>query len=211
MLDLLAAETTQPGIGSAWLISHLYESLFLYAVRAYASSHAAPQKGWLAAMSDRHLSKAIEAMHSGLDESWSVESLAREARMSRSAFALKFKAILGKTPLGYLTQWRMYRAVALLRVNNTSLSEVAAAVGYQSEISFSRVFRREMGLAPREYRRKCSVENNRITPGLTLLSPDLSSDGVGPKSDPSCESINVQGPTMVNTGFETEIASEGVE
>ena len=211
MLDLLAAETTQPGIGSAWLISHLYESLFLYAVRAYASSHAAPQKGWLAAMSDRHLSKAIEAMHSGLDESWSVESLAREARMSRSAFALKFKAILGKTPLGYLTQWRMYRAAALLRANNTSLSEVAAAVGYQSEISFSRVFRREMGLAPREYRRKCSVENNRITPGLTLLSPDLSSDGVGPKSDPSCESINVQGPTMVNTGFETEIASEGVE
>jgi len=211
VLDLLAAETTQPGIGSAWLISHLYESLFLYAVRAYASSHAAPQKGWLAAMSDRHLSKAIEAMHSGLDESWSVESLAREARMSRSAFALKFKAILGKTPLGYLTQWRMYRAAALLRVNNTSLSEVAAAVGYRSEISFSRVFRREMGLAPREYRRKCSVENNRITPGLTLLSPDLSSDGVGPKSDPSCESIHVQGPTMVNTGFETEIASEGVE
>src|SRR5258707_1895267 len=76
VLDLLAAETTQPGIGSSWLISHLYESLFLYAIRAYASSHAAPQKGWLAAMSDRHLSKAIEAMHSGLDESWAVESLA---------------------------------------------------------------------------------------------------------------------------------------
>jgi len=98
----------------------------------------------------------------------------------------------------------MYRAAALLRANNTSLSEVAAAVGYRSEISFSRVFRREMGLAPREYRRKCSVENNRITPGL-------SSDGVGPQSDPSCESIHVQGPTMVNTGFDTEIASEGVE
>jgi AraC-like DNA-binding protein len=211
VLDLLAAETAQPGIGSSWLIGRLYESLFLYSVRAYASSHAAPQKGWLAAISDRHLSKAIEAMHSGLDESWSVESLAREARMSRSAFALKFKAILGKTPLRYLTQWRMYRAAALIRASNTSLSEVASAVGYRSEISFGRVFRREMGLAPREYRRKCSVENSRITPGLTSLSPGLSSNGVGPQSDPSCECIHVQDLTMVNPGFETELASEGVE
>jgi len=174
VLDLLAAETAQPGIGSSWLISHLYESLFLYAIRAYANSHAAPQKGWLAAMSDKHLGKAIEAMHSGLDERWSVESLAREARMSRSAFALRFKAILGQTPLGYLTQWRMYRAGALIRANNTTLAEVASAVGYQSESSFSRVFRREMGLAPREYRRKCTAESSRITPGLASPSPGQS-------------------------------------
>src|SRR5260370_32487223 len=75
VLDLLAAETAQPGIVSSRLISCLYESLFVFAIRAYASSSAAPPKGWLAAMSDKHLSKAIQAMHSILDRSWSVASL----------------------------------------------------------------------------------------------------------------------------------------
>jgi len=157
VLDLLAAETAQPGIASSRLISCLYESLFVYAIRAYASSSAAPPKGWLAALSDKHLSKAIEAMHSGLDRTWSVESLAREARMSRSAFALKFRTVLGQTPIEYLTQWRMYKAGAMIRSNDTSFSEAASAVGYGSQSSFSRVFRREMGVAPREYRRKCAL------------------------------------------------------
>jgi AraC-like DNA-binding protein len=162
VLDLLAAETAHPGLGSSSLISRHYESLFLYAVRAYVSSHEAPRKGWLAAISDKHLSKAIQAMRWGLEKNWSVESLAREARMSRSAFALRFRTILGQTPLEYLTQWRMYRAGAMIRANNTSLSEVASAVGYGSESSFSRVFRRETGLAPREYRRKYAVLQSSI-------------------------------------------------
>jgi AraC-like DNA-binding protein len=156
VLDILAEETAEPGMASSCLISCLYELLFVYAIRAYASSSAAPPKGWLVAISDKHLSKAIEAMHGDVERSWSVASLAREARMSRSAFALKFKTLLGQTPLEYLTQWRMYRASAMIRSNHTSFSEVASAVGYGSESSFSRVFRREMGVAPREYRRKCA-------------------------------------------------------
>jgi AraC-like DNA-binding protein len=162
VLDLLAAETAQPGIASSRLISCLYESLLVYAVRAYASGSAAPPKGWLAALSDKHLSKAIEAMHSGLDRSWSVELLAREARMSRSAFALKFKTVLGQTPLEYLTQWRLYKAGAMIRSNHTSFAEIASTIGYGSESSFSRVFKREMGVAPREYRRKCVVLRSSI-------------------------------------------------
>ena len=157
VLDLLAAETAQPGISSSRLISCLYESLFVYAIRAYASSSKAPPKGWLAAMSDKHLGKAIQAMHAGLDRSWSVESLAREARMSRSAFALKFRTVLGQTPLEYLTKLRMYKAGGMIRSDHMSFSEVASAIGYGSESSFSRVFRREMGEAPREYRRKCAL------------------------------------------------------
>jgi AraC-like DNA-binding protein len=156
ILDILATETAQPGISSSCL-TNLYELLFFYAIRAYASSSAAPPKGWLAAMSDKPLSKAIEAMHSELDRNWSVQSLAREAHMSRSAFALKFRTVLGQTPLEYLTKWRMYIAGAMIRSNHTSFSEVASAVGYGSESSFSRVFKREMGAAPREYRRKCAV------------------------------------------------------
>jgi AraC-like DNA-binding protein len=157
VLDLLAAETAQPGMASSRLISCLYESLFVYAIRAYASSSEAPPKGWLAAISDKHLGKAIQAMHADFDKTWSVKSLAREARMSRSAFALKFKTVLGRTPLEYLTRWRMYKAGAMIRSNNRSFSEVALAIGYGSESSFSRVFRREMGVPPREYRRKCAL------------------------------------------------------
>ena len=153
VLDILAEETAEPGMASSRLIGCLYELLFVYVIRAYATSSAAPPKGWLAAISDKHLSKAIEAMHSAIDKSWSVASLAREARMSRSAFALKFKTVLGQTPLEYLTQWRMYRAGAMIRADHLSFSEVASTVGYGSESSFSRVFRREMGVAPREYRR----------------------------------------------------------
>ena len=162
VLDLLAAETAGPGIASSRLISCLYELLFVYAIRAYASSSAAPPKGWLAAMSDKHLSKAIGAMHAGIDKRCSVASLAREARMSRSAFALKFRTVLGQTPLEYLTQWRMYKAGSMIRSNNTSFSEVASAIGYGSESSFSRVFRRETGVAPREYRRKCAILQSSI-------------------------------------------------
>jgi AraC-like DNA-binding protein len=155
VLDLLAAEIAQPAISPSCLIS-LYELMFAFAIRAYTNSSAAPPKGWLAAISDKHLSKAIQAMHSGFDRNWSVESLAREARMSRSAFALKFKTVLGQTPLEYLTRWRMYKAGAMIRSSKTSFSEVASAVGYGSQSSFSRVFRREMGVAPREHRRKCA-------------------------------------------------------
>jgi len=108
-------------------------------------------------MSDKHLGRAIQAMHAGFDRSWSVESLAREARMSRSAFALRFTTVLGRTPLEYLTRWRMYKAGAMIRSYNMSFSEVASAIGYGSESSFSRVFRREMSVAPREYRRKCAL------------------------------------------------------
>jgi AraC-like DNA-binding protein len=157
VLDLLAAETAQPGIASSRLISCLYESLFVYAIRAYASSPEAPPKGWLAAVSDKHLGKAIQAMHASLDRSWSVESLAREARMSRSAFALKFRTVLDQTPLEYLTKLRMYKAAGMIRSDHMSFSEVASAIGYGSESSFSRIFRREMGEAPREYRRKCAL------------------------------------------------------
>ncbi|SRR6266404_5725295 len=162
VLDLLASETVEPGMASSRLIACLYESLFVYAIRAYASSPAAPPKGWLAAMADKHLSKAIEAMHSSLDKNWSVESLARQARMSRSAFALKFRTVLGQSPLEYLTQWRMYKAGAMIRSKNASFTEAALAVGYGSESAFSRVFRREMGLAPREYRRKCALLQSTV-------------------------------------------------
>jgi AraC-like DNA-binding protein len=139
------------------LVSRLYEALFIYAVRAYASSCIAPHGGWLAAISDKYLGEVVKAMHASMKENWSLESLAQRAGMSRSAFAARFKLVVGQTPLEYLTHWRMYKAGMLMRKHGTSLSEVAHAVGYESESAFNRVFKRSMGVTPGEFRRSHRV------------------------------------------------------
>jgi len=153
VLDLLAAETAEPRIASEALISRLCEILFIYSIRAYAGSGIAPHGGWLAAISDKHLGEAVNAMHSSCGEDWSLASLAQKSGMSRSAFAARFKLVTGQAPLEYLTGWRMYKAAVLIRKNETALSEIARAVGYESESAFNRVFKKSMGVTPGKFRR----------------------------------------------------------
>ena len=85
-----------------------------------------------------------------------VETLAVAAGMSRSAFALRFKQMLGETPLEYLTDWRMYKATGLLQEDDRKLFEVAKSVGYDSDAAFSKAFKRVLGMAPKEYRRNAA-------------------------------------------------------
>ena len=115
VLEMLALETESPGLGSAAVVSRLFELLFVHAIRAYSTQPGGPTRGWLGAIADRHLARALEAMHGAPAQDWTVESLARAAGMSRSGFAARFKAVVGQSPLDYLTQWRMYSARRLLR------------------------------------------------------------------------------------------------
>jgi AraC-like DNA-binding protein len=100
-------------------------------------------------------------MHEKVEDPWTVESLAAACGMSRSAFAVRFKELIGETPLEYLTSWRMHKAMALLQNGDQKLFEVAKSVGYDSDAAFSKAFKRILGIAPREYRRSaeapCSV------------------------------------------------------
>ena len=151
--NLLARETADAGIGCRLITSKLADMLFLQAMRACCLSEGDGTISWLGALRDPQLAAAMHAMHNDLACSWTVDSLASEAGMSRSAFAAAFRAKTGQTPLGYLTEWRMYRAKSLLRDTPLSLQEIAVRVGYDSGAAFSRVFTRREGTSPGAWRR----------------------------------------------------------
>jgi AraC-like DNA-binding protein len=92
-------------------------------------------------------------MHEKVEHPWTVESLAATCGMSRSASALHFKELVGETLSESLTNWRMNKAVGILKKGGKKLFEVAKSVGYDSDGAFSKAFKRTFGAAPREYRR----------------------------------------------------------
>jgi AraC-like DNA-binding protein len=157
-LQLLASEMAEPAPGSDVMVNRLADILFIQCVRAHiASSSEHCKSGWLRAIFDPKIGAALKAMHDRVENPWTVETLAAAAGMSRSAFALRFKELLGETPLEYLTNWRMYKATGLMQENNRKLFEVAKSVGYDSDTAFSKAFKRVLGTAPKEYRRNAAA------------------------------------------------------
>jgi len=156
-LQLIAAESAEQALGSNLVVTRLADVLFVQALRAWCASEGCRTKGWLAALTDRHLGPAVKAIHGDLARAWTVESLAVKAGLSRSAFASRFKVIVGDTPLGYLTRWRMHRGKGLLRQSDLGIMEIADLVGYETDAAFSRAFKRREGIAPGEYRRKSKL------------------------------------------------------
>jgi AraC-like DNA-binding protein len=150
--DLLGRESAEGGLGAGLVTSRLADALFVQAIRTVCTSGQC--SGWLAAMQDPQLAAALRALHGDLGYPWTVATLAREATMSRSAFAVAFKDAVGDTPLGYLTTWRIHRAKALLRETRLSLTQIALDVGYDSNAAFSRVFSRREGISPGQWRRQ---------------------------------------------------------
>jgi AraC-like DNA-binding protein len=154
-LQLLASEMAEPAPGSEVMINRLADILFIQCVRAHiASSSGTCKSGWLHAIFEPKIGAALKAMHERIENPWTVETLAAAAGMSRSAFALRFKELLGETPLEYLTNWRMYKATGLLQERDRKLFEVAKSVGYDSDAAFSKAFKRVSGVPPREYRQR---------------------------------------------------------
>ncbi|HVK73244.1 MAG TPA: AraC family transcriptional regulator [Kofleriaceae bacterium] len=153
VMSLVTAELDRPSPGGEVLVQHLFDALFLYILRAWADGVGATPSGWLPALKDAALSRALGSMHADPAAPWTVETLAREAGLSRAAFARRFTAELGEPPLAYLTRWRMGLAARLLRQSDASLAEVARRVGYESEFAFSRAFKRSRGMAPTSFRR----------------------------------------------------------
>ncbi len=158
-LNLLASEMAEPAPGSDLVVNRLADVLFIQCIRAHFGSRSeACKRGVLHAVFDPQIGVAMKSMHEDVEKPWTVESLAAACGMSRSAFAAKFKELVGETPLEYLTNWRMHKATALLRKGDKKLFDVAKAVGYESDAAFSKAFKRAFGVAPREYERNARVQ-----------------------------------------------------
>ena len=107
-------------------------------LRAHIASGPERNKGWLRAVFDPQMGTALSAIHDSVKTLWTVESLAEAAGMSRSAFAARFKELLGQSPLEYVTEWRMQKAMQLLQQREKKLIDVARLVGYESDAAFSK-------------------------------------------------------------------------
>jgi AraC-like DNA-binding protein len=154
-MQALAVEMAEQAPGSEVVATRLAEVLFIQILRAHIASgperNSNINKGWLRAIFDPQMGTALSAIHDSVTTPWTVESLAEAAGMSRSAFAARFKELVGQTPLEYVTEWRMQKAMQLLQQRDKKLIDVARLVGYESDAAFSKAFKRVVGANPGEY------------------------------------------------------------
>jgi AraC-like DNA-binding protein len=160
-LQFLAVETALAQPGAETVVSRLADILFVQALRAHMASQTACSRGWLQALKDPPVAAALRLMHEHPERSWTVEALASQVTMSRSAFAERFTRLVGEAPLGYLTRWRMQKAARLMLDGDATLGAIAHAVGYETESAFGKAFRRHMGSTPGEYRKTPALSEPR--------------------------------------------------
>lgn len=145
-------DANRPGVDA--VVGRLADILFIGAVRSYVEeSLARAESGWLAAVRDKQVGRAIALLHAEPSRPWTVEMLADRVALSRSAFASRFTQLVGEPPLRYLTRVRMDAAARRLRATSDKLVRVSTAAGYDSVAAFTRAFERHLGLTPGEYRR----------------------------------------------------------
>jgi AraC-like DNA-binding protein len=152
-LRLLASETELPSLGSRLVVNRVADILFVQTIRAHLDQENGRKDGWLGAARDGQISQALRLMHERAGRPWTIEMLAAEVGLSRSAFASRFKALVGEAPLEYLTRCRMQKAAQLLRENDMKIMEVAERIGYESEGAFNKAFKRHLGTTPGKFRR----------------------------------------------------------
>lgn len=160
------------GPGGAAIVAKLSEVLFVETLRRYIAQLPQTQTGWLAGVRDPEVRKSLALLHRQPAQPWTIAMLAEEVGVSRSVLAERFRHYLSDTPIGYLTRWRLQLATQLLISTSKSVAEVAGEVGYESEPSFNRAFKREFGLPPARFRnqarppRHTSTGSARVNSGV---------------------------------------------
>lgn len=152
-LRMISAETKVMRPGGETVITRLADILVIHAIRSWIAKEGSAQTGWLGALQDPQLGRVISQIHRNPGHAWTLESLASEASMSRSAFAARFTELVGEPAMRYVTRWRMNTALARLKESKTPVAEVASSLGYESEAAFIRAFKRHTGMSPGAARR----------------------------------------------------------
>ena len=147
LIDLMISESLKTTPGTEAAVDRLAEALFVIILREYLMRDVQKQ-GLAAALRDPRIHNAMANMHAAPDAKWTVEALAKKAAMSRSAFAERFKTLMGESPMEYLTRWRMQLAYNLLAEQGLSILDVAGRCGYESEVAFAKAFKRMIGIGP---------------------------------------------------------------
>jgi AraC-like DNA-binding protein len=157
---MLVFEMQSPSQGSAVMIARILDLIFIQILRAWAAGTDA-EPNWLAGALDPQIGPALSAIHRDPGHDWTVEELARACHLSRSAFAARFVARVGKPPATYLVHVRLDAATGLLRDTSLPVTVIATKVGYTSEAAFSRAFRNRYGTPPARWRRSFSSLGRR--------------------------------------------------
>jgi AraC-like DNA-binding protein len=152
-LERIMQELREPQPGGHLVAQHLAHLVLVQALRLHLADVSGGGVGWLFALADTQMRAAINAMHEEPSRRWTLQALAERAGMSRSAFAKKFKATVGSSPMDYLTRWRMLLAGDRLENSSDPVSAIALSLGYESESAFSTAFKRVMASSPRKYGR----------------------------------------------------------
>ena len=165
MLARTAREADSERPGSSVMVARLAELLLVAVLRGYVERLPSNASGWLAAVADPEVGRALQLLHGDPARPWTVQSLARDAGLSRSALAQRFTMLVGEPPMRYLAGWRMWLARRLLRETSLSPAQIAARVGYASEIAFYKAFKRVVGVPPVAWRSTTDAARlSRLTP-----------------------------------------------
>lgn len=157
-LQLLATEVATPLPGSPLILDRLADIFFVQTLRAYLDSGNGREVQWFGAAADQQIGSALRVLHAQPAHDWTVETLAATVNMSRSAFALRFKKLVGDAPMEYLARCRIQKAARLLRESSMPISRIAGETGYDSEVSFHKAFKRITGVPPGRFR---ATQRNR--------------------------------------------------
>ncbi len=149
VLDLIGSEFRRDAMGTDIVAARLADVLVIEALRALSDDGDRSRTGWLGAISDPRLGRALRAVHRDLAAPWTVAALAEVAGMSRAAFSAAFSRHVGRPPLAYLRYWRLTLARTLLRKGTTTVDEVARRVGYTSQSAFANAYRHAFATTPR--------------------------------------------------------------
>jgi AraC-like DNA-binding protein len=145
-------EADAPRAGGEAVLAKLSEVLFVETLRTYIAHLPPEQTGWLAGARDSEVGKTLALMHRNPAHPWTIASLAREAGVSRSVLAERFRHYLSEPPMAYLTRWRLQLGAQMLASTSYSVAQIASEVGYESEAAFNRAFKREFETPPARFR-----------------------------------------------------------